>query len=97
MWPSAPVFPLASFLFRYLQPLDDDHFVPIFNAALESYKRKMKKDLALHPLLPNRAFCGHLDGLLCSCHLDKDVGGWRECRLLWMECVVDSFAFSPAV
>ena len=29
------------------------NFVSIFNAALESYKRKTKKDLASHPLLPS--------------------------------------------
>jgi Cu+-exporting ATPase len=35
-----------------------------------------------------------LSGALPPGYLDKDVGGWRECRLLWIECVVDSF--SPA-
>jgi hypothetical protein len=28
------------------------NFLSIFNATLESYKRKTKKDLASHPLLP---------------------------------------------
>ena len=28
-------------------------FASIFNAALESYRRKTKEDLALHPLLPS--------------------------------------------
>ncbi len=28
------------------------NFASIFNAALETYKRKTKKDLASHPLLP---------------------------------------------
>jgi hypothetical protein len=32
-------------------------FVPIFNAALESYKRKTKKDLASHPLLSSFQSC----------------------------------------
>ncbi|KAF8498196.1 hypothetical protein F5888DRAFT_229711 [Russula emetica] len=32
-------------------PASHSNFVPIFNAALESYKRKTKKDLASHPLL----------------------------------------------
>ena len=32
-------------------------FVPIFNAALESYKRKTRKDLANHPLLSNLQSC----------------------------------------
>ena len=33
------------------------NFVPIFNAALESYKRKTKKDLASHPLLSSLQSC----------------------------------------
>jgi hypothetical protein len=31
--------------------------VSIFNAALETYKRKTKKDLATHPLLPTLQSC----------------------------------------
>jgi hypothetical protein len=33
------------------------NFVSIFNAALETYKRKTKKDLASHPLLPSLQSC----------------------------------------
>src|SRR6267154_5314879 len=33
------------------------NFVPIFNAALESYKRRTKKDLASHPLLSSLQSC----------------------------------------
>ena len=33
------------------------NFVSIFNAALESYKRKTKKDLTSHPLLPSLQAC----------------------------------------
>jgi hypothetical protein len=33
------------------------NFVSIFNAALESYKRKTKKDLTSHPLLPSLQSC----------------------------------------
>jgi hypothetical protein len=33
------------------------NFVSIFNAALETYKRKTKKDLASHPLLPTLQSC----------------------------------------
>jgi hypothetical protein len=33
------------------------NFVSIFNAALESYKHKTKKDLASHPLLPSLQSC----------------------------------------
>ena len=32
-------------------------FRPIFNASLESYKRKTKKDLNTHPLLPTLQSC----------------------------------------
>jgi hypothetical protein len=32
-------------------------FVSIFNAALETYKRKTKNDLASHPLLPSLQSC----------------------------------------
>jgi hypothetical protein len=35
----------------------NSNFTPIFNAALESYKRKTKKDLASHPLLPSLQSC----------------------------------------
>jgi hypothetical protein len=31
----------------------NSNFVSIFNAALKSYKRKTKKDLTSHPLLPS--------------------------------------------
>lgn len=31
-----------------------------------------------------------LSGALPRSYLDKDVGGWRECRLLWIECVINS-------
>ena len=33
------------------------NFVSIFNAALETYKRKTKNDLASHPLLPSLQSC----------------------------------------
>jgi len=33
------------------------NFLPIFNAALESYKRKTKTDLASHPFLPSIQSC----------------------------------------
>jgi hypothetical protein len=33
------------------------NFVSIFNAALESYKRKTKRDLVSHPLLPKLQSC----------------------------------------
>ena len=38
-----------------------NHFAIIFNAALESYRRKTKKDLASHPLLPSLQHCDSPD------------------------------------
>jgi hypothetical protein len=40
------------------------NFVSIFNAALESYKRKTKKDLTSHPLLPSLQSCGSPEAVL---------------------------------
>jgi hypothetical protein len=40
------------------------NFVPIFNAALESYKRKTKKDLASHPLLSSLQSCYSPEAIL---------------------------------
>ena len=40
------------------------NFVPIFNAALESYKRKTKKDLASHPFLSNLQSCDSPEAVL---------------------------------
>ena len=40
------------------------NFVPIFNAALETYKRKTKKDLASHPLLPTLQSCDSPEAIL---------------------------------
>jgi hypothetical protein len=40
------------------------NFVSIFNAALESYKRKTKKDLASHPLLPSFQSCDSPEAIL---------------------------------
>ena len=39
-------------------------FTPIFNAALETYKRKTNKDLAVHPLLPSLQSCDSPDAVL---------------------------------
>ncbi|KAF8492409.1 hypothetical protein F5888DRAFT_1909189 [Russula emetica] len=39
-------------------------FVSIFNAALESYKRKTKKDIASHPLLTGLQSCESPEGVL---------------------------------
>ena len=40
------------------------NFVPVFNAALEAYKRKTKKDLASHPLLPTLQSCDSPEAVL---------------------------------
>src|SRR6266436_220950 len=40
------------------------NFAPIFNAALEKYKRKTKQDLAEHPLLPRLQSCGSPEAIL---------------------------------
>src|SRR6266852_902184 len=40
------------------------NFVPIFNAALESYKRKTKNDLASHPLLSSLQSCDSPEAVL---------------------------------
>ena len=40
------------------------NFVSIFNAALETYKRKTKKDLASHPLLPRLQSCDSPEAVL---------------------------------
>ena len=40
------------------------NFVSLFNAALEAYKRKTKKDLASHPLLPSLQSCDSSEAIL---------------------------------
>ena len=40
------------------------NFVSIFNAALEEYKHKTKKDLATHPLLPRLESCHSPEAIL---------------------------------
>jgi hypothetical protein len=40
------------------------NFLSIFNAALESYKRKTKKDLVSHPLLPTLESCDSPEAIL---------------------------------
>ena len=42
----------------------NSNFTSIFNAALESYKRKTKKDLASHPLLPSLQSCDSPEAVL---------------------------------
>ena len=40
------------------------NFVSVFNAALQSYKRKTKKDLSSHPLLPSLQSCESPEAVL---------------------------------
>jgi hypothetical protein len=40
------------------------NFATLFNAALEAYKRKTKKDLASHPLLPSFQSCDSCDAVI---------------------------------
>jgi hypothetical protein len=40
------------------------NFLSIFDAALESYKRKTRNDLASHPLLPNLQSCDSPEAIL---------------------------------
>jgi hypothetical protein len=40
------------------------NFLPIFNAALQSYKRKTKKDLPSHPLLSSLQSCNSPEAVL---------------------------------
>ena len=42
----------------------NSNFVSIFNAALQTYKHKTKKDLASHPLLPSLQSCGSPEAIL---------------------------------
>ena len=42
------------------------HFASIFNAALESYRRKTKKDLSSHPLLPRLQSCNSSEAVLAA-------------------------------
>jgi hypothetical protein len=42
----------------------NSNFASVFNAALESYKRKTKKDLTSHPLLPRLQSCNSPEAIL---------------------------------
>ena len=51
-------------------------FVPIFNAALETYRRKTKKDLASHPLLPSLESCDSPEAILAV--FREQIPGFSE-------------------
>jgi hypothetical protein len=42
----------------------NSNFASMFNAALKSYKRKTKKDLSSHPLLPSLQSCDSPEAIL---------------------------------
>src|SRR6266852_8894877 len=44
------------------------NFASMFNAALDAYKRKTKKDLASHPLLPRLQSCNSPGAILTALH-----------------------------
>jgi hypothetical protein len=44
----------------------NSNFASIFNAALESYKRKTRKDLTSHPLLPSLQSCDSPEAILTA-------------------------------
>ena len=48
----------------HLTPTSPPNFASIFNVALDSYKRKTKKDLASHPFLPMLQSCGSSEAIL---------------------------------
>ena len=52
------------------------NFVPIFNAALEQYKRKTKNDLTSHPLLPSLESCGSPEAVLAV--LRDQISGFSD-------------------
>ena len=54
----------------------NSNFIHIFNAALEEYKRKTKKDLVSHPLLPSLHSCHSPDAILTV--LRDQIPGFSE-------------------
>jgi hypothetical protein len=56
------------------------NFASIFNAALESYKRKTKKDLASHPLLPNLQSCQSPEAVLAVLREQVPGGASNQSR-----------------
>ena len=54
----------------------NSNFASIFNAALETYKRKTKKDLASHPLLPTLQSCDSPEAALAV--LREQIPGFGQ-------------------
>jgi hypothetical protein len=61
-----PLFSATSHTMSAVPSTSASHsnFAPIFNAALEKYKRKTKQDLAKHPLLPRLQSCDSSEAIL---------------------------------
>ena len=78
------------------------NFISVFNAALETYKRKTKKDLASHPLLPTLQSCDSPDSVLTV--LREQIPGFNQSQngddglTKWVTPTVNVlFAFSATV
>jgi hypothetical protein len=56
------------------------NFASIFNAALESYKCKTKKDLASHPLLPDLQSCESPEAVLAVLRERVPAGASNQSR-----------------
>ena len=56
--------------------ISHSNFQSVFNAALETYKRKTKKDLASHPLLPTLQSCDSPEAILTV--LREQIPGFNE-------------------
>ena len=52
------------------------NFLSVFNAALESYKYRTKKDLTSHPLLPNLQSCDSPEAILAV--LREQIPGFSQ-------------------
>ena len=66
--PSMSAIPSAS--------TSQSNFVSVFNAAIKTYKRKTKKDLASHPLLPTLQSCDSPEAILTV--LREQIPGFDE-------------------
>ena len=54
------------------------NFLSTFNAALEGYKRKTKKDLASHPLLPDLQSCNSPEAVLTVLRGQIPAFNWSQ-------------------
>jgi len=54
------------------------NFARIFNTALDKYRRKTKKDLASHPLLPRLQSCNSLEAIVAILHEEIPASSQSE-------------------